>query len=219
MPLQQTYCQRVLAGRLPNLIPDVRADDRAASLPITEAADVGAFVSVALTFSDGRLYGTLGAASHQAKPSLGYTDLQFLHVFARVVADQLELELERRTQAVQETTRAMELQSAAGHGADRGARAARCLHRQSLAGGGQPRAAVARQLRLSETEVTDVKQVALLHDIGKIAVPDTILAKSGPLTEEEWAVMRRHPIYGEAMISKVRELAHPGADGPRRART
>ena len=43
-----------------------------------------------LKFSDGRLYGTLCAASHEAKPSLGYRELQFLHVFARIVADQLE---------------------------------------------------------------------------------------------------------------------------------
>src|SRR5688500_7278221 len=37
LPLAETYCRRVLAGRLPNLIPDARAEDRAASLPITDA--------------------------------------------------------------------------------------------------------------------------------------------------------------------------------------
>jgi GAF domain-containing protein len=72
LPLDATYCQRVLDGRLPNVIPDVRADERAASLPITKAANIGAFVSVPLRFSDGELYGTLCAASHQARPDLGY---------------------------------------------------------------------------------------------------------------------------------------------------
>ena len=81
-----------MAGRLPNVNPDIRGDDRAASLPITQIADVGAFTSVPLRFSDGRLYGTLCAASHDAMPSLGYRELQFLHVFARIVADQLERE-------------------------------------------------------------------------------------------------------------------------------
>ncbi|CAN5609484.1 hypothetical protein BH20ACT19_BH20ACT19_01140 [soil metagenome] len=209
VPLQETYCQRVLAGRLPNLVPDVRADDRAASLAMTAAADVGAFVSVPLTFSDGHLYGTLGAASHQARPTLSYRDLQFLHVFARLVADQLERDvLERRTQAVEETARGLELQAAAGL-----ALISALQERDAYTGDHSwavvdQAAAVARQLKLSEAEVTDVKQVALLHDIGKIAVPDTILAKNGPLTHEEWAVMRRHPIFSESMIAGVRELAH-----------
>ncbi|MCW2968774.1 MAG: hypothetical protein JWM71_2546 [Solirubrobacteraceae bacterium] len=91
VPSDQTYCHRIAMGRLPNVVVDVRADDRAASLPMTEIADVGAFVSVPLRLSDGRIYGTLCAASHEAKPELGYRDLQFLHVAARIVADQIEL--------------------------------------------------------------------------------------------------------------------------------
>ena len=72
LPSEQTYCQRVMTGRLPNVNPDMRGDDRAASLPITQIGDIGAFTSVPLHFSDGRLYGTLCAASHDAMPSLGY---------------------------------------------------------------------------------------------------------------------------------------------------
>jgi putative two-component system response regulator len=86
---KHTYCQRMLDGRIPNLIPDVLADDRTASLPITTAMGIGAFATVPLTFVDGRLYGTLCAASHEAK-SLDYRELQFLKVFARLIADQLE---------------------------------------------------------------------------------------------------------------------------------
>jgi PAS domain S-box-containing protein len=89
MPLRQTYCQRMLDGRLPNLIPDTRADDRAASLPMTQVAGVGAFATVPLTLSDGRVYGTLCAAGHE-RTSLDFRGLQFLKVLARVVADQLE---------------------------------------------------------------------------------------------------------------------------------
>ncbi len=89
MPRHHTYCQGALDGRLSNLIPDARADDRTASMAVTKAANVGAFATVPLTFSDGRLYGTLCAASHDAK-SLDFRALQFLKVFARLLADQLE---------------------------------------------------------------------------------------------------------------------------------
>ena len=89
LPRAQTYGQRMLDGRIPNLIPDVLADDRTASLPITEVGNVGAFASVPLTFADGRVYGTLCAASHDAK-SFAYQDLQFLKVVGRLVVDQLE---------------------------------------------------------------------------------------------------------------------------------
>ena len=107
LPLEMTYCKRVMDGRLPNIVTDARADERAASLPITEFSDVGSFVSIPLRFSDGRLYGTLCAGSHEARPDLGYRELQFLHVFARLVSDvlerteieaaRLELELQRAT--------------------------------------------------------------------------------------------------------------------------
>ena len=55
-------------------------------------SDVGAFASVPVVFSDGRFYGTLCAGSHDPKPDLGYRELRFLHVLARLVADVLERE-------------------------------------------------------------------------------------------------------------------------------
>jgi PAS domain S-box-containing protein len=90
-PRADTYCQRMLDGRIPNLIPDVRADDRTSSLSITRAGNVGAFATVPLTFADGRVYGTLCAASHEARP-LDFRGLQFLKLVARLIADQLERE-------------------------------------------------------------------------------------------------------------------------------
>lgn len=48
-----------------------------------------------------------------------------------------------------------------------------------------------------------VAQAGHLHDIGKIAIPDAILLKAGPLTEEEWILMRRHPVVGAEVISHI----------------
>ena len=56
---------------------------------------------------------------------------------------------------------------------------------------------------MSPEELVHVRRGALLHDIGKMGVPDAILLKPGPLTEEEWVVMRRHPTYAQEMLSEV----------------
>ncbi len=61
-------------------------------------------------------------------------------------------------------------------------------------------AAVARNLGLRESEVEWIRSAALLHDIGKVAIPDEILHKPGPLTEIEWQLMRQHPVIGERIL-------------------
>jgi HD-GYP domain-containing protein (c-di-GMP phosphodiesterase class II) len=63
--------------------------------------------------------------------------------------------------------------------------------------------AVGEQLHLTPHEQRRVEFGALLHDVGKIAVPKEIIDKPGPLDEEEWEVMRLHTIEGEAMLAKV----------------
>jgi len=62
---------------------------------------------------------------------------------------------------------------------------------------------LARSLRLSEGEIVPIQRGALLHDIGKMGVPDQILLKPGPLTGDEWAVMRLHPTYAYEMLSPI----------------
>ncbi len=65
---------------------------------------------------------------------------------------------------------------------------------------------LARNFGLGEAQLAQVRWGALLHDIGKMGVADRILLKPGPLTEEEWAVMKRHPVLAYEMLSPIRYL-------------
>lgn len=62
---------------------------------------------------------------------------------------------------------------------------------------------LARQLGLAPTAVRDIEHGALLHDIGKIGVSDTILLKPGKLTEDEWTEMRKHSEYGYRIVEDI----------------
>lgn len=62
---------------------------------------------------------------------------------------------------------------------------------------------VAEKLGLDDRRKRDVELGALLHDVGKITVPKSILHKPGPLTDQEFEVMKEHVIHGQAMLEKV----------------
>jgi PAS domain S-box-containing protein len=65
---------------------------------------------------------------------------------------------------------------------------------------------LARMMGVAEEELVHMRRGALLHDIGKMGIPDNILLKPGPLSEEEWTVMRRHPEYAYELLSLVNYL-------------
>jgi HD-GYP domain-containing protein (c-di-GMP phosphodiesterase class II) len=60
---------------------------------------------------------------------------------------------------------------------------------------------MARELGLDDDRVQRIRLAGILHDIGKIGVPDSILGKPGPLNADEWAQMRRHPELGARILS------------------
>jgi HD-GYP domain-containing protein (c-di-GMP phosphodiesterase class II) len=62
---------------------------------------------------------------------------------------------------------------------------------------------VAGELGLDESSLSDLEVAALLHDIGKIGIPDSILHKPGKLTDEEYSLMKKHPEYGWAVLRNV----------------
>jgi HD-GYP domain-containing protein (c-di-GMP phosphodiesterase class II) len=65
---------------------------------------------------------------------------------------------------------------------------------------------MARAVGFSESDLIHVRRGTLLHDIGKMGIPDGILLKPGPLTEEEWAVMRLHPVYAYRLLAPITYL-------------
>jgi diguanylate cyclase (GGDEF)-like protein len=66
--------------------------------------------------------------------------------------------------------------------------------------------AVARRLALDEAAVEEVRHAADLHDVGKVAIPDAILDKPGPLDDDEWVFMHRHTLIGERIVAAAPAL-------------
>jgi putative nucleotidyltransferase with HDIG domain len=74
---------------------------------------------------------------------------------------------------------------------------------------------LARQLGMPEEAMIHVRRGSLLHDIGKIGVPDSILLKPGPLTNKEWEIMRQHPQYAHTFLTAI-DYLRPSIDIPLR---
>ena len=200
--LEGTFCKRMVDGRLPNVVPDAKNDERVNRLEVTHEADIGSYVGVPLRFSDGRVHGTLCCLSHASEPRLRERDARFMRVLARLVAEQLEREqmeaqkrrLEVRATGVGALLAALEARDGYTGG-----------HAQAVV---EHSVAVARRMGLSEKEVAEVEQAALLHDVGKIGVGDAILNKPQALNDAEWEVMRMHPVIGEQLVASTNGLAH-----------
>ena len=100
-PLPDTYCSRMLAGEIPDVVPDVNAHDAIRTLPATEVAGIGSYIGVPLTLADGTLYGTFCCLSHHPQPDLGQRDARFLNLLADLLVDELEAEQVRDRQREQ----------------------------------------------------------------------------------------------------------------------
>ncbi|MBU0651566.1 MAG: HD domain-containing protein, partial [Proteobacteria bacterium] len=72
---------------------------------------------------------------------------------------------------------------------------------------------MARQMGMRDSELAHVRRGALLHDIGKMGIPDGILLKPGPLDDEEWEIMRKHPVYAYELLYPITYL-RPAVDIP-----
>lgn len=202
LPLSETYCQRMIDGDLPHVVGDARRHPIVKDLPVTHDAGIGSYIGVPLHLSDGRLYGTLCAISHTANPELGQRDVDLMSFLAEVLAERLEHdELTAERQRAESELAGIRALMAALEARDQYTGE----HSQTVV---DLASKIARQLDLSEPELREVEQIALLHDIGKVGMPDALLQKEGPLNDEEWELMRQHPDLGARILAGTTSLGH-----------
>ncbi len=143
--------------------------------------------------SGGKLsvYLTFAPYPHNGKPyaqALVRDVSQWRQVQNELIAVNLMLE-QSFTDTLEGWGRALELRDYETHG-----------HTQRVA---EATVELATEIGYSLDEVLNLRHGALLHDIGKMAITDAILLKPGPLTAEEWAIMRRHPVYAEELLRQI----------------
>jgi response regulator RpfG family c-di-GMP phosphodiesterase len=209
IPLAGSYCYRLIKGELPNVVTDARHDAQVRDLPITTTAKIGSYVGVPVKLGNGEIYGVLCCLGHAADPDVDDSQVHFMKLLAGVVAVQLDHErvVQERHRLERERGRADIEQShvraliAALETRDEYT-GSHCESVVSLA------ERVAAHLELTADEIFTVKQTALLHDIGKVGVPDAILQKPGKLDDLEWGIMRQHPAIGARLIASIEPLAH-----------
>lgn len=167
-----------------------------------EGGGARGWAEVPVQLSDGSLYGTLCAASDSEVSELSERESCLLRFLAGSIADALERD--RALRSARESSAAL-----SGITALLAALEARDhytgTHSRTVV---ELAGAVARELGLSEARISEVEQVALLHDIGKVGIPDSILLKAGPLDEAEWELMRQHPAVGERIVANTPTLSH-----------
>jgi len=202
LPRDQSWCHAMVAGELPGLVTDAHVSPVAARHPFVLATGIRAYAGVPVVRSDGSVYGSLCCLSRRPRPDLGERDLRYLAGLARVAAARIEqaegANLDRRA----------EVEAAAGQALIAALNARENYTAEHSEAVLELALTVAAELGMVEEDATAVGQVALLHDIGKVGVPDAILRKPGGLTAPEWDVMREHPAIGARIVDAIGSLSH-----------
>jgi diguanylate cyclase (GGDEF)-like protein len=197
---RDTLCDRMLSGAIGNVIPDVAAVP--AALSATASPGVGAYIGVPVRLPDGSVFGSLCCVSTHPTPTLHERDVRVLDVLARMIGDQIDRERhQRRTARLAGEAAAGQALLAALKARERYT----AEHSEAVVG---LATAVAARLGLCDDEIVEVAQVALLHDVGKLGVPEAVLQKPGPLDDAEWRIIRSHPATGERVVASIAALAH-----------
>jgi EAL domain-containing protein (putative c-di-GMP-specific phosphodiesterase class I) len=99
VPVEETYCVRMVRGEIPNVVPEAHEARDVRDLPITDAACIGAYIGVPVRSGNGSIWGTLCCLSHDPQPLLDARDVSLLRLLADLVAEEivtLEAETWRR---------------------------------------------------------------------------------------------------------------------------
>jgi PAS domain S-box-containing protein len=104
-PLEESYCQRVVDGRLPKLIPDTSKIATAMAMPVTTELPVGAHLSIPIRLKDGRVYGTFCCFSYKPDASLNERDLRTMEAFAEITGHLIDRNLDQEQERESKRTR------------------------------------------------------------------------------------------------------------------
>jgi HD-GYP domain-containing protein (c-di-GMP phosphodiesterase class II) len=157
---------------------------------------------VPLESGEGRLFGSLVCRPVEEREELDERDLGFLRVLGRLVGAQIDAsERDRAIRRAHAENSGLQALTAAIEARD----SYTGEHSRSVV---DLSVRVARELELGTRDMEQAEQVALLHDVGKVAVPDAVLQKRGALTEQEFELVRQHPVVGARIVGSVTDLAH-----------
>ena len=195
--LHETVAQRLTDLGIERTLVDPTEHELLRDMATVRECSMRAFVAIPVRLSSNRLFGVITCISRAPRGPLTPAEGRLLALLAETVGR----ELERAEQAEEAAMTGVHALLAALEARDdyTGQHSASVVELASV---------VAQSLGLSAREQRSVEHVALLHDVGKVGVPDHVLQKRGPLTEEEWALMRRHPVIGERIIAAIPPLAH-----------
>jgi len=194
-PIGEGLVSWVIENNAPASSENLEEDPRIVLREAVQGLQAGLLVPLRTT--GGEVVGTL-LLGRRARDPFGTTEERILQAVAEMGANALQRaelfeELENAyLQAVVALSKAIDARdSATGHHSNRIAILA---------------AAVAEALGCTREDIETILWGAALHDIGKISISDAILHKTGPLTEEEWTLIRRHPAIGSEIVAPLRRL-------------
>lgn len=209
-------CASAILQDRPWIVEEAATDPRTLANPLV-AGEFGLrfYAGVPLTTHDGFSLGSLCLIDKEPR-RLTDDEIATLSDMAAIVIDELELRLAARRLAAAQLEReqrianecAQEIQATAAQ-ALLSAIDARdsytATHSQTVVDLAR---AVANELDLPPEKCLEVEQVALLHDLGKVGIPDSILQHPGRLGEDQAERMREHPAVGEKIVASIEGLAH-----------
>ena len=202
LPLTQSYCKRMYDQEIPNAIPDTSAQPEVSDLRVTRDLRIGSYIGVPLVLPHGQLRGAFCCARHSVCRELEERDVAFMQVMARMVADELAYResirnvrrLEQRVASIDALVSALEARDA--------------YTNEHSAAVVDLAVAVGARLGLEGPALERVADVALLHDLGKVGIPDSLLRKPGSLSDQEWQRMFEHPAIGAEVVARIPQLEH-----------
>jgi putative two-component system response regulator len=206
--LDHDFCVAIVDVQMPDmdgyeLVELMRSNNKSAALPV---------IFVSAIYSDEYHYRKgydAGAVDFLSKPFIPDILLSKVAVFIKLYEQRLQLETWNQYLECTVAERTEELAQSYDETLQGWAKTLELRERETA---GHSRRVLALTLRLAERigisadERIQLYRGALLHDIGKMGVPDVILLKPGPLTADEWAIMRMHPIYAHELLGHIKYL-------------